>query len=199
MAAARRLRARTAVLCGALAVKGGGAAGRREAEPGGHPGGAVSDAGLRLCRWLARCLALRSGGASAVPRGPELPGLGEEAREEEEPERPGAPPKEEVALTVASHRRRPAALPCALAAGPPRPPPGLRPRPKGPGGSGSAPPAEALQAGVWLHSKEREPGTPRSLVPPGTSERLLFENAESFIRFSYFCHLSRQALTNRTL
>lgn len=51
----------------------------------------MSDAGLRLCRWLPRCLALRSGGASAVPRGPELPRLGEEAREEEEPERPGRP------------------------------------------------------------------------------------------------------------
>lgn len=77
--------------------------------------------------------------------------------------------------------------------------PGLRPRSKGPGGSGSAPPAEALQAGGWLQLKEKEPGTPRSPVPPGTSEGLLFKNAESFFHFSYFCHLARQALTNRTL
>lgn len=108
------------------------AAGRREAEPGGHPGGAVSDAGLGLCRWLARCLALRSGGASAAPYLGALScqGWGRRPWRRRSRRGPAAPPKEEVALTVASHRRRPGALPCALAAGPARPPRDCRPDPK---------------------------------------------------------------------
>lgn len=94
----------------------------------------MSDPGLRLCRWLARCLALRSGGASAVPRNREQPGLGEEAGEEEEPARPGRPaergsrahgglPQEKAGRTsVRAGGRSSEAVP------------GLRPRSKGPGG-----------------------------------------------------------------
>lgn len=117
----------------------------------------MSGAGLRLCGlwlWLARSLALRSGGVSAVPRASELPGLGEEAGEEEELARPGRPaergsrahgglPQEKAGRTSvrAGGRSYEAA-------------PGLRPRSKGPGASGSAPPDEALQARGWLLSKE---------------------------------------------
>lgn len=77
MRAARRLRVpkllccavlRGAVLCCVLAVKGGRAARRRAAELGGHPGGAVRDAGLQLGRSQARRLALSTGKARVVPR-----------------------------------------------------------------------------------------------------------------------------------
>lgn len=131
------------MLCCALAVKGGRAARRRAAELGGHPGGAVHDAGLRLGRSQARRLALSTGEGERRTSGRELLGQGVgrgRGRREEEPGRPGRPPKKEVALVVASHRRKPSALPCALAVGPRNSPRGCGPDLKDLGDSGRAPP-----------------------------------------------------------
>lgn len=101
----------------------------------------MRDAGLRLGRSLARRQALSTGEASVVPQAGSCLGWGVGGRGgEEEPGRPGRLPKKEVALMVASHRRKPSALPCALAAGPRNPPRGCGPDPKDLGDTGRAPP-----------------------------------------------------------